>query len=366
MNSVIERMLVKGEGRPMLLLGNADGKEWLLPRRRMRAAMALYQPGSRRGKWLKRLLPFVHRLPGVTNVIHARRLSCRLSDGLDAQLRDIFGVDRLDFAIFGGTPCVHQKVTMQVSSAGRILGYAKLSDREEIAALMRHEADFLISLASKGVKGVPKCLYCGLTAGGLQMFVQSTEKSLRSRPLHHWTPLHDDFLSDLRNKTRQTVPFIETDFYRTLADFKAHLYWLPRFRDKRSIYGLLADLMKALSSGLVEVCASHGDFTPWNMVANRDSLFVFDWEYARMTAYPDADRYHFFTQSAIFERRWGVEEILGYIQSDKGAWINRDGYQIYLLDVLARYTLRERGIIPPRTHRTMLIWMQLIHRLRSM
>ena len=116
---------------------------------------------------------------------------------------------------------------------------------------------------------------------------------------------------------------------------------------------------------MVEFGAYHADFTPWNMFEEKGKLFVFDWEYAQMTYPPMLDRYHFFTQTAIFEKHWQEDEIMEYIQCAKGNWINAEAYILYLLDIIARFTIREKGKVSGDVAHTMNIWIELLKQLNK-
>lgn len=72
------------------------------------------------------------------------------------------------------------------------------------------------------------------------------------------------------------------------------------------------------------------------------------------------DRYHFFTQTAIFEKHWGGREIIGYMQSAKGnGW--REKYKLYLIGVKARFTLREKGKMSGDMKRSFDIWLDILN-----
>ena len=96
------------------------------------------------------------------------------------------------------------------------------------------------------------------------------------------------------------------------------------------------------------------------MFVEKGELFVFDWEYAKMTYPPMLDRYHFFTQTAIFERHWHLEDIIRYINSDNGKWINTDSYKAYLIEIIARFTLREQGNVDGDIAKSMKLWNSLL------
>ena len=350
-------------GEKFYRFGNSDGKYWIVPARGMRTALGLYQPSGTKGKMVKALLPCLHWLAPVRKAIKAQTMSCRLNGELHNLLCKIFDVQDIEFAIFEGTPSVHRKITMQLSHGNRILGYCKLSDSNDIKALFEKESDILERLSRSGVTGIPKALYCGTLSSGTHLFVQSTEKRASSRVVHEWGIMQEEFLAQLQEKTKATVLFEESDYYTTLTALEEHLEWLPQNID-RSIVAKAIDSIKDRYCGKeVEFCACHGDFTPWNMFANGKELFVFDFEYAAMSYPAGIDRYHFFTQTAVFEKHWGADEIIAYMESDAGQWIEREKYAIYLLDIISRFTMREGGKVTGDAAAPFTLWGKVLERL---
>lgn len=114
-DSILERFLIKGTGKHLYRFSNADGKTWLMPAHNMQVAMNLYQPSGRNGKMVKALLPRLHRLPLIRKVIHAKSVYYDINDELKRLFYQLFHEAEIDFSIFCGTPCVHQKITMQIS-----------------------------------------------------------------------------------------------------------------------------------------------------------------------------------------------------------------------------------------------------------
>ena len=350
MDSGAVDFIVKGSGEPFYRLTNADGKEWLMPMRNMRVAMNLYQPSGRNGKLLKSLFPVLHRIPFVRKVVGASMEHCQLNESLKEMLSRQFHENELEFAVFYGTPCVHQKITVQVSRRHRILGYFKLSDSPEIGELFRHEAHCLEVLHCHGVTDIPQCLYYGKLNESTHVFVQNTVKSPQSKVVHHWTPMHDAFVATLHQQTQKTVLFEHSDYYRTLTALREHTDWLPKGMDVGPIVAAMNGIMAMWKGKEVNFTAYHGDFTPWNMFVESGRLFVFDWEYAQLSYPPHLDRYHFFTQTAIFERRWTAKEIADSLKTDACRWVDADSYKLYLVDVISRFTVRERGKDSGMTH----------------
>ncbi|MGM9693163.1 MAG: phosphotransferase [Alloprevotella sp.] len=359
-NAILQNIIAEGCGAPFYRLANAEGKVWLMPVRHLRVGMELYQPGGRKGKWLKRLFPLLHRNPLVRRCVHAGSLRCDLRKEVRGRLGEIFGNRPLCFSIFCGTPCVHQKITMQISEGTNILGYAKFADAGSIASLFRREAGLLDELWQKGLSHIPRPLFCGQLDSGITMFVQSTAKTLRTPTLHRWTPLHDEFLARLQACTRQRLPFEQTDCYRMMQQLSAHFDWLPDAGTQLSARRAWGHIMQKWTGRTIDASACHGDFTPWNTFLAGNRLYAFDWEYAGRTYPLNLDRYHFFTQTAVFEKHWGAEEIKRYIRSAEGAWIDTDTYMVYLLDAVARFTLREQGKVGDEAARPIRLWLDIL------
>lgn len=359
-DAILQHIIAEGGGAPYYRLANAEGKAWLMPARQLQVGMELYQPSGRKGKLLKRLFPLLHRSTLVRRVLQAESLRCELREEVRGHLVKIFGSRPLCFSIFCGTPCVHRKITMQISAGNDILGYAKFTDVGHIASLFQREKDLLGELWQKGLRDIPQPLFCGQLESGITMFVQSTAKTLRAKTLHRWTPIHDDFLARLYACTRQRLPFEQTDYCRMLQQLSAHFDWLPDADAQQAARWAYGYLMQKWAGRTVDVAACHADFTPWNTFLAGKRLYAFDWEYAERTYPPRLDRYHFFTQTAIFEKHWGAEEIKRYIHSEEGAWIDADTYIAYLLDAAARFTLREQRRVSGEAARPIRLWLDVL------
>lgn len=358
-----EQILVRDAVAPSYYtLTNADGKCWVMPARGMRMAMHLYQPSGVKGKLLKRLFPWLHALPPVRRVLHTVPVSYRLADDLQVLVDSLFGAG-VEWALFGGTPCVHQKATLQFWREGKILGYLKLCNHADVYRLFAHEQSVLNELEDAGLTDVPRCLGCGELRPGLWFFAQSTTKTGQSRVPHVWTPSHEAFLLRLAEKTQRSCDFDETDFYAALLQLQKHTDWLPEGA-QTVVTAALDKVLGHYAGQTVSCCAYHGDFTPWNMFVEGGRLFVFDWEYSARSYPQGLDYYHFVTQSAIFEQHAGAAEIWLQMQQHVAENVeNRLKYSCYLLDILGRFCLREKGAAQGDELRCMEIWTELLRRL---
>lgn len=359
-NNLLSSLLIEENNNTLYSFSNADGKRWIMPAKRMKTGMNLYQPSGIKGKLLKKLFPYLHRIGLVRKRLHAEVIHCRLRDDMYNLLCQSFGVERLEFSIFGGTPSVHQKITIQLNIGNRILGYCKVSDSEEVLPLFEHESYILETLHAKGIADIPQCLFCGTLYDGIGVFVQTTAKTNRSRVVHDWMPLQNQFLINLYEKTRQKLLFQNTDYYQTLIALKEHIDWLPEGVDGHMVMTAIGNVLSEYSGSEVEFSAYHADFTPWNMFVEDNRLFVFDFEYARLTYPPMLDRYHFFLQTANFERHWTVEEIVTYIQSKEGEWVDNRMFVFYLLSVMSQFAIREQGNVTGDVAKSFSIWSNLL------
>lgn len=260
--SLLNEILSKGEkSTSFYRIENNDGKVWLMPVNRLRTAMHLYQPSGRNGKLLKRWFPLLHRLPLLKQKLHIETTRCSLAEDLYDKLCKLFNRDRLEFAVFCGTPCVHQKLTIQLSSGDNILGYCKVSDSKEVAELFSRESNILGKLYKAGVHNVPKIMYVGEWRNGVYMLVQTTRKTDRSQVIHDWGHLHDGFLRDMAVKTKQRLVFEETDYYKILNELSMHLDWLPSDEGRELVRGVLEKVLNKNKHKMVEYGAYHADFT---------------------------------------------------------------------------------------------------------
>ena len=350
-------------GEKFYRFGNADGKYWIVPARRMRTALSLYQPSGIKGKMVKALLPWLHRFAHVRKAIKAEGANCRLNSDLHSLLCKLFNVQEIEFAIFEGTPSVHKKITMQLSHGSNILGYCKISDSNDIKELFEKESKMLDGLCKSGVTGIPKALHCGTLSNGTHIFVQSTEKRASSKVIHEWCTLQEVFLTQLYEKTKAVLPFENSDYHAALSALEQHLDWLPRNIDRNIVAKSISAIKAKYCGKKVEFCGCHGDFTPWNMFANGKELFVFDFEYAGVSYPAGLDRYHFFTQTAVFEKHWGADEIIEYAGSSEGKWIDRQVYAMYLLDVISRFTMREGGKVTGNAAKPFVLWGKVLEKL---
>jgi hypothetical protein len=361
---LLKHIVKDDSGRLYYTISNADGKTWIIPDKNTQTALSLYQSSSWRGKLLKRLFPYLKGLKMLRKQLAIKDNRYELRAELSDLLTDVFHSDAIELAFFLGTPSVRQKIILQISRGKTILGYCKVSDREEVKQSFYHEQTILKTLKAKGVKQIPECLYCGALTDNISLFVQSTVKTNQSKVIHQWRPQHWDFLTELKQKTEQTLPFEQTDYFHTIDTFAQDLSCFSL--SERSIIRSAIDKVMGYYSGkTVAFSACHDDFTPWNMCFERGQLFVFDLEYAKLTYPPYLDRFCFLTQCCIFEQHLDADEIYKVYLSQKQTISKRIenpdfSYLCSLLSILSLYSkeIKENPYIGAR--KNLQIWCSLI------
>lgn len=364
----LKQLLKWNEGETFYSFANADGKRWWMPARHMAVGMNLYQPSGPKGKLVKQGLPWLHWNPIVRRMLHAERIKLALGDELKLLLENLFGSQELEFSIFGGTPCVHQKITMQISKGKHLLGYVKATEDKDIFQIFEHEKKILDTLHHLGIHQIPECLYCSTLKSGLYLFIQSTVKTQRSEVVHVWDNRHEQFLNDLTAHTQQEINFEDSDFYRDLNALEERL---PMLENQTILYQAIREVKSLYTGKRVVFAAFQADFTPWNMFAEKGKLFVFDWEYARLTYPPLLDYFHFLIQTAIFEEHLSEKEIADRYASQRNRltkiWEQPDNaLKCYLLAIISIYLQRENNQLEEGSRKRFNLWLALLNELNNM
>lgn len=356
-------------GVGFMRLANKDNKVWIVPNKSINTALSIYQPSSVKGKLLKVVLPILSKVPQLYRTINAQRVSLTIDHLLRELICKVLGIDTFEVAIFEGTPSVHKKYTMQIFSGSKILAYCKVSNKKEIIELLKNEAKILEHLNGKGISGIPTCLYCGTIDSSNEhiIYITSSERTPESQSTHSWGRAHWDFISELHNKTKSKLPFADSDFAKSLQTLRGYLKNLPLL-DTLLCDSTINSIEDYYDNQEVEFSAYHGDFTPWNMFMEKDELFVFDWEYCCLSYPPYLDWFHFFTQTAIFERNLSSDQIVAEFKntaSQTRVYIKdvELSYKMYLLSIISKYIDREGGNLSQATKELLSIWMDILRKI---
>lgn len=359
---ILSYILDIGQGEKYYRIANADGKVWLMPAHNMRRGMNLYQPSGRKGKLLKFWFPVLKSLSPIRRKIGADELKCKLNKDLQELLCNLFGETELQFSVFCGTPCAHQKITLQLSVGKRILGYCKITDSKEIVGLFENEVNVLSYLLGKSICNVPICFFCGEWKKDLHLFVQSTTKTNRSTTDHQWGIREEHFIIKLYENSKSLILFEYSDFFKDIHFLQSQQDRIKRNLNAEVVEPAVQLVLDYYGNSEVTFSVYHADFTPWNIYVEKNELFVFDFEYAKYTYPPFLDYFHFFLQTAIFEKHRDVKEIISDFENMEFCHGDKDFlFLCYLLAILSNYLQREKGALEGSVAYSIILWIQLIN-----
>ena len=361
-----------------LKIENSDGKVWLLPNERLRTGLCLYQPSSIKGIMLKRTLPVFSKFIWLGRPFFARVGISRTSDFIS---REIYGYlntmfyehKEVLFAVFLGTPSVHQKVTIQIYCGNNILGYCKITKNKDIFSIFQHENKVLDYLKNKGINNIPSCMACEQICDGLYSFVQTTKKTIKSIVTHRLSCKELEFVEILKNRTSTQRSYDTTDYCKSISYLKTHLTKMEKNGYEIEMLEKSICVIERYCIGAIhEYSFCHRDFTPWNMFYDDGELFVFDFEYARYQYPPYLDLIHYFLQTSIFEKKLGVREIYSNYATAcqngilKGCFENyKLSLLMYLLDIISLYLERENDYFCGDVKHNMDIWVSLCETIQN-
>lgn len=197
------------------------------------------------------------------------------------------------YAFFTGTDSPHRKMTTQVMDAmGRIYGYAKYSSNPAVSSMLKHEAMMLDYLNNSAIKtaSFPNLIFCGNHNNGT-ILVTDTSFDASTKSVVVLSNLHVDFLNDMASCTKMPSISVSEIIYNIVL--RVELIKRSITKEWQNLLNNAIEIISNKGSELVFCCLSHGDFTPWNTYIVKGKLYVFDWEYAEMTAPASNDLIHF-------------------------------------------------------------------------
>src|SRR5690606_29453313 len=104
---------------------------------------------------LKLFLPYAKNNKLVQKQLNITVGNYCLQSSLMDLLKSVFKSNDIEFAIFGGTPSKHQKITIQLFKENKILGYCKVTNNTEVSKLFIQEEKMLTRLNDLGINQIP-------------------------------------------------------------------------------------------------------------------------------------------------------------------------------------------------------------------
>ena len=219
-------------------------------------------------------------------------------------------------AVYAGTPSPNQKASLLlISDRGELLAVVKLALRVTADSLVDNEADWLNRLASIPFirERIPKLLAHGELASGRHYVVKTVSSG--SAKEQGFTERHIRFLTALGRSSLVAAPYTESKGFRALLQSYAQVRPTLDEAAARALSAALEACSSRLAGWVGPLTLSHGEFSSWNICAQDDELFVFDWEYAEEGANPLQDALHYhLIRPAARGRKISVQEFSSVMQ----------------------------------------------------
>jgi hypothetical protein len=258
---------------------------------------------------------------------------------LQTEMERLFPDRDLSIALSSGAPegARNRKASGAViDSDGTILAFLKLGTTPLARSLLANEAQVLGRLQAQNLNQlVPKLLM----AGEIDSAYVTAQTPLPGRPAPTPIgPMHREFLSRLAFGLAASVA--QTQLVR---DLPGRIAALPEPHPE--LTEPLEHALSILEEGTVRSGAIHGDFAPWNLRRNGNTIAAFDWEYGNLDGPAGMDEIHYRLQVGYLLDHWTVERAASELirPGVLDPYLSRPDSRgrnalviLYLIDILAR------------------------------
>ena len=347
-------------------INNADGKMWLLPEVYLTAGFNIYQPSSFSGRLLKKGLPIIYKIQIlrwlVDKVLKIEHCDLDIPETVRIKIEELFEKEII-LSYFSGTPSVHMKPTVQISTTEEILGYAKFTAQKNIFGLFSHEKQALDYLQKKGIVNIPKSLFCEQLSDEYYLFVQDTIKTEHSKSLDVIKDEQIEFVKTFCDLSEVELEYSNTDYYYQVHQLLNHEELIRKVNiDAKTLEEVILFVDKTLECETM-FSGYHGDFTPWNSLCEGNKFFVFDFEYFQYSYPKYLDILHYYTQYKLFSEDISIKKLEDDFKCAVQEGVFKElfvkphiSYMQYLLAIICFYILRSDEILDEKDIRNVGVW----------
>jgi len=243
------------------------------------------------------------------------------------------------FSLYTGTPGHYRKYTLQLlSEKGSVIGYAKIPRTEAAKEAIRNEYKSLEYLKQLKLENsiIPEII---LYSDKESILVQSGENGLKKSPIG----LDDAViasLSELHNRTKKTMKLYSNNIFAHIEEMASSNY--EKVKRMAESGNKLIEQLRNLET---DFSFAHRDFTPWNTKRKDGKLYIFDWEFSKLSI-PYFDIFHYIYLAEILVKKSSKEKIYKIILNNQlidvfesltGLTGRMDMFKLYLLETAYFY-----------------------------
>lgn len=261
---------------------------------------------------------------------------------------DVFG-ESVHVSLGIGTERANRKPVLQIfDGRGRSLGYAKIGGSSFTAELVLREADALERVSQVGWEAMrpPKIIHRGQWLDSAVLIMSPLSTTPMGR-LRHFERLRHEAQKELRHYFAQApqplrqIPMLEG--IRREAGQVADV----QLRDR--LLSTVELLLDSYGDTAIQLGATHGDWTAWNMAAHRGRLHVWDWERFDTGVPAGIDDVHFALNGYLQAHAVSPESVVAGLHSgaQNAETVGSTDYllaRVYLLGITTRYLAGARSV----------------------
>lgn len=273
-------------------------KNWYIPRDNVKKGLDILQAIPWKTRFAKKVFCKFHRVFLIRKLFGTKIEKLSVSKNI---LEIISKYCQKDYsvAVYGGNWGSKQnhKITLQIYDERQVFFYVKVAKDPIILELFEREKNTIERLEGNGIVEYAKYVDT-VQKNEWQLFIQEPVNGYEQ--VIDFTQVHMDKLIKLNEKFGLDCSFEETDLCKLVTEEKSR--GLEQ-KDYALIDKAYEKVKQWMESESVKCSLAHGDFTPWNVYVNGDSLYMFDLEYSQDKATPFFDFYHYIFQTAIVSKK---------------------------------------------------------------
>lgn len=295
---------------------NENPKLWVSSKSSLKAAFSLYNPYSIKARLLKHIICV---LPDYFASILLKPVTSNklLEDFIEYKenIDKILNIDSI-INISPGTKSKHQKTTVQIIHNENTEAFLKASKTPQTIELSINENDALKFLENKNLSfHNPKSLFGGNIQSSYYL-IQSAPKFGFNQSNTEFEKPHQQTILDLFNLGSKSI------------NLSTYMSTLRNIENIDNLLPYILDIEKQHKDCNINLCFSHGDFAPWNILINKThGLFIFDWEHADKSRPLLFDFFHYHYMTCKLLTKTEPKDISNYLTNLFYSMPNNDFFE---------------------------------------
>lgn len=329
------------------LVYNHNDRTWVWPVNKLKTAMDLWQPTTKQGKLNKQSFMLIKNNAKAIQKAGLIQEVYSINPEIYEYIKENVNITE-DFylAAYMGNPSSLQnnKVTLQIYTDEKIIGYAKLTKEPQVSRLFEHEIETFRFLDEKGFSEHSKTIAFG-TVADFDIFIQDTNKAIGDKAKLEFNNKHIEFVDKLVKNINTTCKYEESEFYNSVQ-YLRNAIKTKYPRDEKMIIEHSLNIIENRLKGTEGLYSfAHGDFTPWNVYYTDKSLRVFDFEYSKYITIPYIDAFHYMTEMSLQGFKYDYDKTIYIYEKNRKlleTYIKDTDftYLCYLISIIAFYDER--------------------------